>query len=71
MKAIYNQRGWVLGTCNACGNLNYVEPHGTTAQCRKCKAETEHSNIPFEWRDLSGTRLACHPSVWWESEETR
>lgn len=68
MKHIYNRDSWVLCTCNACGTLNYVEPHGTTAECRKCKADTEHSNIPYEWRDISGTLLAYHPSRWWKEE---
>lgn len=40
----------VLGECRACGCLNYVEPHGTTAPCRgaKCKGKwTEHVNLDF------------------------
>lgn len=56
-KAIYNSKGWVLGQCLECGHLNYVEPHGTSAQCR-CKPEwTEHRNIPYEYRDMSGCYL--------------
>jgi hypothetical protein len=45
---------WVLGTCNECASLNYVEPHGTTADCKRCKRDTEHSNIPYDKRDMSG-----------------
>ena len=40
--------------CDTCGTLNYVEPHGMTAACPKCKADTEHSNIPYALRDRSG-----------------
>ena len=58
MKPIYRAKDqWVLCTCNACGHLNYVEPHGTTARCKKCRKETEHTNIPYTRRDLSGTVL--------------
>jgi hypothetical protein len=60
-KAIYNKQEWVLCTCNTCGTLNYVEPHGTTAQCKACQSDTEHSNIPYEYRDMSGTRLIRMP----------
>jgi hypothetical protein len=56
IKAIYNHKGWVLCSCVTCGRLNYVEPHGTTAAC-KCSPEwTEHRNIPYEYRDMSGTQ---------------
>lgn len=54
MKAIYNARGHVLGVCQHCGRLNYVEPHGTTAKCRCSSAWTEHANIPYQLRDASG-----------------
>jgi hypothetical protein len=56
-KPIYNSKDWVLGYCTNCGRLNYVEPHGRTAEC-KCSVEwTEHKNIPYSYRDkISGTR---------------
>lgn len=53
-KAIYNRKSYVLGSCNVCMRLNYVEPHGTTAYCPRCDHCTEHSNIPHECRDMSG-----------------
>lgn len=62
-KPIYNRKDWVLCTCNECGALNYVEPHGTTAECKRCKRDTEHSNIPYEFRDPSGTRLLRRPEA--------
>jgi hypothetical protein len=37
-KPIYNSKDWVLGYCTNCGRLNYVEPHGRTAEC-KCSVE--------------------------------
>lgn len=46
----YNRAGWVLCKCKECGRLNYVEPHGTTAQCKskKCKGKwTEHENLSY------------------------
>lgn len=54
-KAIYNRKQWVLGRCAHCRRLNYVEPHGTTAEC-KCSpgAWTEHESIPYSQRDASG-----------------
>lgn len=57
-KPIYRTKdNWVLGQCLECGRLNYVEPHGVTAHC-KCKPEeTEHRNIPHEYRDESGFYL--------------
>jgi len=42
---------WVLGQCLECGATNYVEPHGTTAQCRCSKDWTEHRNLPFQGRN--------------------
>ncbi len=55
MKRIYRSKdGWVLCTCETCGTLNYVEPHGTTADCKKCKKDTEHASIPYSRRDVSG-----------------
>ena len=61
-KAIYRSKdSWVLGSCDVCGSLNYVEPHGTTAHCKKCKSDTEHSNIPHEYRDSSGCYLVKQP----------
>ena len=56
-KPIYNRKGWVLGSCDECGNLDYIEPHGTTAFCKKQRKETEHSNIPYQYRDMSGTQM--------------
>lgn len=47
----YNRRGWMLCRCRECGRLNYVEPHGTTAECRslRCAGKwTEHENLPPE-----------------------
>lgn len=50
IRNLYNRREWVLGQCVACGRLNYVEPHGTTAQC-KCSTDwTEHESIPYDAR---------------------
>jgi hypothetical protein len=54
---IYNEKGWVLGRCERCGTPNYVEPHGMTAMCRRCRTETDHENIPFGERDFSGNYL--------------
>jgi len=55
-KAIYRKRDeWVLGYCVRCGGTNYVEPHGVTTYCPKCKVDTAHIPIPYECRDLSGT----------------
>ena len=55
MKPIYRSKdSWVLCSCNVCGTLNYVETHGTTAECKKCKTDTEHSNLPYDQRDISG-----------------
>lgn len=51
MRPRYNKQGWVLCRCVSCGRLNYVEPHGTTAQCRCSKTWTEHENLPFEAHD--------------------
>ena len=35
-------KGWILCQCTMCGHLNYVEPHGTDAECRgrKCRERT-------------------------------
>jgi hypothetical protein len=52
---------WVLCICRACATLNYVEPHGITARCSKCKAETEHRSIPHAYRDVSGFWLVRMP----------
>lgn len=57
-QAIYRAKDqWVLCTCNECNTLNYVEPHGTIANCSKCKREMHHSSIPYEFRDVSGCWL--------------
>lgn len=59
-RPIYRRKDeWVLGICQACHALNYVEPHGTTAACKRCKIDTEHVNIPMAYRDVSGSRLVC------------
>jgi len=65
MKAIYRSDGWVLGRCTKCPRTNYVEPHGTTAQC-KCSPEwTEHTNIPQSERIemLKGPYLRRQPKL--------
>lgn len=63
-KPIYNRQDWVLCTCDDCGEYNYVEPHGTTAEC-KCDSnqETEHSNIPYSCRDISGCYLVSRVAM--------
>lgn len=58
MKPRYNRKEWVLCTCNNCGRMNYVEPHGTTAQCKCSPNWTEHSNIPSAEEE---SRLASKP----------
>lgn len=60
-RAIYNRNEWVLCICNDCGTTNYVEPHGTDAECKRCKCRTEHRNIPYEYRDPSGCWLVRRP----------
>lgn len=50
IRAMYNAQGWVLGICTKCRRTNYVEPHGTTAQCRCSTEWTEHDSIPFKQR---------------------
>ncbi len=56
MISIYRAKdSWVLGSCQECGRLNYVEPHGTTAQCKCSENWTEHKNIPYQYRDMSGS----------------
>lgn len=54
-RPIYRGDGWVLGICTPCRRTNYVEPHGTTAQCRcqYSRAWTQHESIP-EARRLNG-----------------
>jgi hypothetical protein len=53
IKSVYNNKGWVLCTCVVCGKANYVEPHGTTAEC--CMPDwTEHTNIPYNRRTGPG-----------------
>jgi len=56
-RPIYRRDGWILCICQSCGHLNYVEPHGTTAYCKYEQKETEHNNIPYEYRNMSGTHL--------------
>jgi hypothetical protein len=54
MKRLYNKQEWILGQCQQCGRLNYVEPHGTTAACTCSTEWTEHASIPYNARDASG-----------------
>ena len=57
-RPIYRRKdNWVLGICETCHALNYVEPHGTTAHCKRCKSDTEHVNVPMAYRDNSGSRV--------------
>jgi len=44
----YDRRGWALCYCEQCGGLNYVEPHGYTAACKRCGMSTVHANLPYE-----------------------
>lgn len=59
MRPIYRAKDqWVLGYCVDCGSQNYVEPHGTTAECQRCSVppmglpamglvkRTEHRGLP-------------------------
>ncbi len=50
LRKLYNQRDWILGRCVSCGQTNYVEPHGTTAQCACSDSWTEHESIPYSAR---------------------
>jgi polyferredoxin len=54
VKPIYNRKDWILCRCQKCSKLNYCEPHGTTAACSCSVKWTEHKNIPYEERDISG-----------------
>ncbi len=45
-RAVYRGDGWVLGVCTGCRRTNYVEPHGTTGECRCSTEWTEHESIP-------------------------
>ncbi len=47
IRNIYNKKEWILCICTVCKRLNYVEPHGTTAQCKCSPDWTEHVNIPY------------------------
>lgn len=62
LKPIYDARGWVLASCTVCGVCNYVEPHGTTAEC--CIGMTEHKPIPQEKRiqDVRGPLVYLNPA---------
>ena len=51
LKPIYDKREWVLAICEVCHKENYVEPHGTTAQCSRCHGWTEHQSIPYSCRN--------------------
>jgi hypothetical protein len=44
-RAHYNRAGWPLCGCAKCGQLHYVEPHGTTAFCTACFDTTEHESL--------------------------
>lgn len=40
---LYRKRdNWILAACVVCHTKNYVEPHGTTGQCRVCGKKREH-----------------------------
>lgn len=54
---------WILCMCRQCYRLNYVEPHGNSADCPVCQVETEHASIPYIYRDPSGTRLIKQPGI--------
>jgi hypothetical protein len=45
----YNKRNWPLCKCDVCGARNHVEPHGTTADCKKCGKSTEHTPLDFDY----------------------
>lgn len=61
IRKIYNRDDWVLGTCQVCGQANYVGPHGTTAKC--CMPEpTQHTNIPFYLRCAGGSCVQLTPA---------
>lgn len=73
-RPIYGPKGkdWVLCTCDECGQLNYVEPHGVTAEChsQKCNGKsTDHSNIPYDCRDQSGCYLIRKPTGDWPKND--
>ena len=56
IRNLYNRRDWILGVCTNCQRTNYVEPHGTTAQCICAETWTEHLSIPYEAR-VGGLRI--------------
>jgi uncharacterized membrane protein len=56
-KRIYKANGEVLGLCEVCGTENYVEPHGETAACKRCRTRTTHRSVPSLWRDTSHTMM--------------
>lgn len=49
--ARYNRNGWPLTLCRECCDVRYCEPHGTTAECNRCKRWTESVSIPFACGD--------------------
>lgn len=49
-RPVYRADGWVLGSCELCGHLNYVEPHGVTAFCPEDATTTVHHPIPYNAR---------------------
>lgn len=54
-KSMYSKDGYsILCSCLTCGRLNYVEQHGTTADC-KCGVDRKHVSLPYEYRDFLGT----------------
>jgi predicted RNA-binding Zn-ribbon protein involved in translation (DUF1610 family) len=63
MRPIHRHDGWVLGTCMVCGTHNYVEPHGTTADCPKCGVWRVHNNIPYAQRDVAGMFMVRRAAV--------
>lgn len=48
-RPVYRGDGWVLAVCTGCRRTNYVEPHGTTADCR-CTDGIEHLPVPESQR---------------------
>lgn len=58
-RPVYRRDGYILALCTGCARLHYVEPHGTTARCPRCRQDTEHVNIPQDKRCGQGFFVAC------------
>jgi len=54
---------WVLGQCLECGHLNYVEPHGVTAQCMG-KGCREANRLPADYEEEYGIRRPYTDHTW-------